>query len=296
MKNGLDHALEERPDHADGLTTVVVRRTDARIPVTHPLRRLLDTRARRQKNRHAAFAARELLQELVIEEGERLLALHVHLRRLRGVECGHLQHVGAVEIARVERRIDGGRQPDEATPHALAERETQFELGARLVDFVDDERIGGMDVAILEPATRNAGGDDHHVPCRRFRCGFALAVHHPHTQVGGAENRLGDRADGERLTGAGAGDDAEPVPAGGEPPELLAAGALEECVDVKPHREFDRLARRACGRDDDDAAGGRLRREKALAIGGQIAVGCLSHSGNLPATVGRGWGPRKRQR
>ena len=47
---------------------------------------------------------------------------------------------------------------------ALAQREAQLQLGRRLVDLVDDQRVLGEDVAVLEAPPSDAGGDDDDVP------------------------------------------------------------------------------------------------------------------------------------
>ena len=84
----------------------------------------------------------------------------------------------------------------------------------------------------------------------------------------GAEDLLGDRADGERLSRARSGDDAEALAADAR--ELAHARAvvlLEKRLDVEPDRELDRLARRARRRDDDDASGRRLGADERVVIG-----------------------------
>ena len=268
-------------------------RRNAREARAHPLGRLLHARSRGHEDRHAPLAAREFLQEPVVEELEWLLALHFDLGRLGRIERGDLQHFCALEIARVEGRIDRGGEPDVATSHALAEREAEFELGAGLVDLVHDQGVGGQNVAILEPAAGDAGGDDDDVPARSLGRGLPLAIDHAHAKVGGAEDRLRDGANGEGFSGAGAGDDAEAVATRGQPPQIDAAGALEKGVEVQADGEFDGLARGACGCDDDDAAGTRLGREVGLAVGRQKAIGGFSHALNLPRDalgLGRGRG------
>ena len=197
-----------------------------------------------------------------------MLALDFDLRGLGGIERRHLQHIGALEIARIERGIDRRRQPDEATPHALAERETQFQFGTRLMDFIDDQRVRGLNVAILKPAARDAGRDDDDVPRRRLRRRFTFAVHDAGLQFRGPENRFRDRANRQRLAGARTGHDAEPFTTRRQPAQILAARAFEERVEVQANREFDRFAGRARRRDDDDAPGGRLGRDKGVAVGG----------------------------
>ena len=80
------------------------------------------------------------------------------------------------------------------------------------MDLVDDQCIGRKYVSILEPAARDPGRDHDHVPARRLRRRLALAIHDPGFQNIGAEDRLGDRANGESLSGTRAGDDSESLP------------------------------------------------------------------------------------
>src|SRR6187551_3839785 len=140
------------------------------------------------------------------------------------------------------------------------------------MDLVDHERVVPGDVAILEPAPRDAGGDYHHVPAGRLRCGLALAVHHAHAEVGFREDSLRDRSDGERLTRAGARDYPEALPLPRQPANLLTVLALEQRLDMESERELDRLTRCSGGCDDDDASAWGLRGQERLAIGRQITV------------------------
>src|SRR6185312_6413952 len=149
-------------------------------------------------------------------------------------------------------------------------RETNLELGGGLVDLVDDDRIGGEDVVLLEPAARDPRRDDDEVPGRRFRRRLALAIDDADAQISRAENLLGDRADGERLSGAGAGDDAEAAPRSVAACQLAHARAmalLEEGFDVQLDRELDRLAGGARRGDHDHASSRRLRLDERLVIG-----------------------------
>src|SRR6185503_8147346 len=81
-----------------------------------------------------------------------------------------------------------------------------------------------------------------------------------------AEYRLSHRADGERLSGAGAGDDAESFAGARELANLCAVFALEERLQVQTDRDLDRLARRTRGRNDDDAPRRRLGRNERVVI------------------------------
>ena len=134
------------------------------------------------------------------------------------------------------------------------------------MDLVHDQRVRGLNVAVLKPPARNAGGNHHHIPRRRFRRGFTFAIDDAGLQRGRAKNRFGNRTDGECFAGARSGHDAEPLPTRGEAPQLLAARAFEKRIEVQADGQFDRLARRARRRDDDDAPGGRLGRDKGVAV------------------------------
>ena len=95
----------------------------------------------------------------------------------RGIERRRLQDRRRLEVAMVERRIHRGREPDEAAARPLAEGETEFEFGGRLVDLIHHDRVAAGYEPRLEPAARNARGHDHDVPAGRFRCRLALPVH-----------------------------------------------------------------------------------------------------------------------
>jgi hypothetical protein len=148
---------------------VVVRGVDARVAHGHARRGLLDARARGQEDAHAAAPLLHALQEAVVEEAHGRAVLDHDLGGALRVERVDLEHVGRVEVARVEPRVDGGGEPDEAAADALAEREAQLELGRRLVDLVDHERVVRQDVAVLEPAAGDAGGHHDHVLRRAAR-------------------------------------------------------------------------------------------------------------------------------
>ena len=205
-------SLEEGTQHANRLTAVIVRGVDARCAHPHVLRGLLDSLSRRDEDRDAALLLVDPLQELVVEELAHVLADDFDLRRLRGIERVHLEHVGALEVAAIERRVDGRGQPDEAAADALPQRQAQLELRRRLVDLVDDERVAGKNVAVLEPAARDAGGDDDDVPTWRVGCRFALPIDDADAEVGRSEQLLGDRPYRERLPRTGAATDQEGQP------------------------------------------------------------------------------------
>ena len=263
-----DHAFEKWTDYANRLAAVIVSGRNARVAQPHPLGGLFHRGARGQEHRHTSLRAGHLLQELVVEKIQRLLALDFDLGGLGGIERRHLQHIGAFEIARIKRGIDRRRQPDIPASHALPEREAELELRAGLVDFIDDQRVRGLNVAVLKPASCDAGRDDHDVPRRRFGRRFTFAVHDPRLQDRRAENRFGDWTDRERFAGPGARHDTEAVTTRRQTSQIVAARPLEERIEVQADGEFDRLAGRAGGRDDDDAPSGRLGRDKGVAVGG----------------------------
>jgi hypothetical protein len=282
----LHRPLEERTDHADRLAAVVELRRDRAEPRADRRSRLLDSRARRQEHADAALFLRHLRQELVVEESQRIGSKHFDLRGLGRIKDAALDHAPRVEISRVERRIDRRRKPDEAAADALAECETELELGARLVDLVDDERVLRTDVSVLEPAARDARGDDHDVPRRRLRRRLAFAIDHADAQFVRSEKRQRDRADRQRLSGSRSGNDSEAAadrPASrrcrrlflterrGERGQLRAVRTPERCLDVETESEFDCFAGRARGRDDDQAAR-RTRTHERIVVGREVRV------------------------
>ena len=293
--SGCRHRQEERlghaafveilPNHADRLATVIMLRVDLRIRFLHMTGSILGPGARRQEHRHAAPIRDHLLQEPVIQEVSRIAREHLDRRLLRLVEAVHLQHVAAVEILGIERRIHRGRQPDEAAACTLAEREAEFKLGGRLMDLVNHHRVVVIDVAVLEPAPRDAGGDDDHVPLRGVGCRLALAIDDPDDQLL-TENRLGDRSDRKRLACARAGNDAEPASARGEFTHACTVVNLEVRLEIQRERELDGLARRTGRCNDDDAPTLRARRPERFRVWREVSVTDVTHDGNLPATTG----------
>src|SRR6185312_8493293 len=163
-------------------------------------------------------------------------------------------------------------EPDVAASNALAEREAELELGGGLVDFIDDQRVRGANVVVLEPAPRYAGSDDYDVPRRRFRSRLALAVHDAYAEIFRLEDRLGDRPDRERLAGSGAGDDPEPRAALGQSLNLRTVLTLEHSLQMERQRQLDRLAGRARGCDDDHPPIGRLGSHERFVVRRQVAV------------------------
>ena len=270
-------AFEEGPQHANRLAAVIVRRIDPRRTHADVLGRLLHALACRYEDRDAALLLVDALQELVVEKFADVLPHDLHLRRLLGVECINLEDVRALEILSVERRIDRRRQPDEPAAHALAEREAQLQFRRRLVDLVHDQRVARQDVAVLEPAARNARGDDDDVPGRRLGRGFPLAIDHADAQVGRPKQLFGDRSDRERLARPRSGDDAEAAPRARELTHARAEVLLEICLDVESDGELDGLARRAGRCDDDHATRGWLSPDERFAVGGKVLVSYFAH-------------------
>ena len=136
------------------------------------------------------------------------------------------------------------------------------------MDLIDDQRVRRLNVAVLKPASRDSGRDDHDVPRRRLGRRLALAVDDADLERGRPEDGLRDRPHRQRLARAGARHDAEALPTRREASQIVAARAFEKRVEVQADREFDRFARRARRRDDDDAPSGRLGRDKGVAVGG----------------------------
>ena len=149
------------------------------------------------------------------------------------------------------------------------------------MDLIDDQRVRRLNIAVLKPASRDAGRDDHDVPRRRLRRRFTLPVHDTGLQLGRPENRFGDGTNGQGLAGTRARHDAEALSTRREASQIVAACAFEERVEVQADREFDRLARRARRRDDDDAPSGRLGRNKGVAVGGEVTITWSAHPRNL---------------
>ena len=108
---------------------------------------------------------------------------------------------------------------------------------------------------------------------RRLGRRLALAVDHADAQVRRAEDLLGDRADGERLARARAGDDAEALRRARASSRTRAPCCCSRNVSMcRPTRELDRLARGARRRDDDDAPGRRLGRDERVVVGREVLV------------------------
>src|SRR5665213_1957004 len=143
--------------------------------------------------------------------------------------------------------------------------------GGRLVNFVNDQCVGGTDVVVLKPSARDARGDDDDIPRRSVRRSLALSIDDPDTKRFRLENRLGDGPDPERLSSSSARDDSESCTAFCEPLDLVPMLTLEHRIEMQPEREFDRLARRTSWRDNDDSSLRKISGE-AVAIWREVAV------------------------
>src|SRR4029078_12735873 len=115
--------LEKRPDSADRFAAVIERRVDAWRRPLDVLGRVLHASSRGNEERDASTLFHELTQKAFIEKLQRSLVHDAHLRRFFRIEVVDLEYVARIEILRVEIRIDGGRQPDEARADALAQSE-----------------------------------------------------------------------------------------------------------------------------------------------------------------------------
>ena len=269
-------AVQKGADDPDRLPAVVERGRQSLPPIAKLLRDLLHLRPRGDEHRHPATLADHPSDEGFVEKLQRLLRQHAHIGGPGRIERVRLEHLDRGEVARVERRVHGRRQPDEAAPCPLAEREAELELRRGLMDLVHDQGVPVGDEPVLEPAPRDAGGDDDDVPGGRLGRRLALAVHHPDFERC-AKDGLGDRPDGEGLAGPRRGHDPEPLARRRETPDVAAVLAIEQRFDVQGHRELDRLARRPGRGDDDHPPGGGFRREERLRIGGKKMVAGDAH-------------------
>ena len=247
-----DFTLEKGAQHADRLTAVIERGREARKATPKLRTQSFDLGSRGQEHRHSAPPTDEAPHRVIVEILRRLLREHGDLGLELRIERARLEHLIAAEVVLVDPGIDGGRQPDESASGPLSEREAEFELRRCLVNLVDDDGVTPGDQVVGQPAARDAGGHDDHVPAGCLGRRLAFAVHHADQQRLG-ENLFRDHPDAESLAGAGAGDDAKAFPVAGPLPHRRAMLALQQRVDAGMQGEFDRLARRASRCDDDDA-------------------------------------------
>ncbi len=273
-------AVQKRPDHADRLAPVVEGGGERRPAVAQLAGDLLHLRARRDEHRHAPPLPHHPPHETIVQELERLLAHHPHGGGFRGVEGFRLEHLYRVEVPRVEAGVDGRREPDEAAVRPFAQGQTELELRRRLVNLVHDQRVARGDQPVFEPAARDPGRDDHHVPGRGLRGGLALAVHDPHPERRG-EDRLRDRPDRERLAGPRRRHDPEAPCRGRQSMDIRPVLARQQGLEIEPQRQLDRLARRPRRGDHDDAARGGFGGEEGVGIWGEEVVARHSHARNI---------------
>ena len=271
-------ALEERANHPDRLAAVIERGVEPLPLLTESGGQPLDLRAGRHEHRDAPLLLDDvpdvaLVQEFVGRLGQDLhLGLEPRVERLGG------DHLGAVEIARVERRVHRGAEPDEAAAGPLAQGQAELQLGRRLVDLVDDDRIAVGDKTVLKPAPGNPGRHDDHVPIGGVGRGLPLAVDHADVERL-LQNRFRDRTDRQGLPGPRARHDPEATSRSRQLPDLLAVLPLEQRIQVQAHRELDRLAGRTRRRNDDDAPRGMGRVAIGVGIGRKMVVAGRMHEG-----------------
>ncbi len=259
---------------------MVERRRHSLPAVAELLRDLLDFGPGGHEHRHATPLTQDALHEAIVQELERLLRQDAHIGRPRGIERSGLEYLDRLEVAGIEGRIYRGGEPDEAATGSLAEGQAQLELRRRLVDLVHHQGVPRGNEAVLEPATRDPGRDDHDVPGRRLGRGFALAVHNPDLERGLQDGRR-HRSDRERLAGARPRDDAEPSPGRREAPDVVAVLSGKQGVDIEAHRQLDGFASGARRGDHHDPPGGGFRGEEGVGIRGEEMVAGNSHGRNI---------------
>src|ERR1700737_4244204 len=106
------------------------------------------------------------------------------------------------------------------------------------MDLIDDERVAGKDVAVLEPPPRDTGRDDDDIPTWCLGSRLALSVDHTDPEVRGAEEFLRDGADRGCLSRAGAGDNAEATTRARQLAHARSEVLLEIRLDVESDREL----------------------------------------------------------
>src|SRR6266550_5446721 len=102
-------ALEKRSNDPDRLATVVKSAIDAGKPLSDELGSLLHAGSSWKKHPNSATLLDHLLQKSIVEERQRIFTHDFHVRCLRGIEGGCLEHGGGVEVLRVKSRVDGCR-------------------------------------------------------------------------------------------------------------------------------------------------------------------------------------------
>ncbi len=256
QERALDLAFEKGTDHADRLTAMIERRREPPPLLAQIGGEPLDLRSRRDEHRHAPLLLHQVTDIAIVEEFVRGLRQHLDLRLELRIEGVGDDHILAAEVSGVEQRIHRRAQPDVPDAGALAQRQAELELGGGLVDLVHDDGVARGDQVVLEPAPRDAGGHDDHVPARRVRGGLALAVDDADLERL-AQDRFGHGPDGERLARPGPGNDPEGLPGPGQLADLLPVLTLEHRLQVEAQGQLDRFAG-GPGRGDDDDASGRM--------------------------------------
>src|SRR6476469_9360199 len=115
------------------------------------------------------------------------------------------------------------------------------------MDLVHYQCVGRHYVSVLEPAARDPRRYDDHVPARRLRRGFTLAIDHADLESVGAENGLGYGTNRESLPRACAGDNSEPFARRREIADLGAVLFLQDGLNPQAERQLDCLTGCASG-------------------------------------------------
>ena len=157
-------SLQKRPDYADRLAPMIERRVESRPPLAQFRRDGLHLSPSGDEHRNSSRLLDHAANEPFAQEVQRLLHPTFDSGRERWIKSGGLQDLCRVEVSGIESWVYRRGQPDEATPDPLPEPQTKLELGRCLVDLVHDQRVVLEDQVVLEPATRDARGHDHHVP------------------------------------------------------------------------------------------------------------------------------------
>ena len=101
-------AFQKGSDDANRFAAVVIGGIDPRRADLYMLRRRFYPATGRHEHRNPAPLPNDLLQKLVVEKLQRLFVDDTHRRGLGGVEIHDLENVRRVEVAPIERWIDGG--------------------------------------------------------------------------------------------------------------------------------------------------------------------------------------------
>jgi hypothetical protein len=244
---------------------------EARPLRPQPNRKLLDFSPSRHKHGDSALLLDDPSDIALVEELFGLLRENFDFRLEGRIERLRGQHLGAVQVLCVESRIHRRTQPDEPATSPLTQRQTQFQLGRRLVDLIHDDRVTCGNQIVLKPAPGDAGGDDHDIPAGSFRGCFPLAIDHPDLERL-PQDLLGYGANPESLAGPGPCDDTERLALPGPLTQLGAVLPLQEGVHLDAERQLDRLAGGAGRSDDDNAALGMGRMAVSIGVRREMMV------------------------